>query len=205
MPQIIPNGLIRQPNCAHQSSCRHICSKTPRLAHNLPLVQGKMTPKIPTLAAFALLVFACSRSGKMQRDQKQYDVVPEGSASGVTSTINGPGETPPPVSDTNADTTTNFTIPTNPNPLGNDTAGTAMGGSTTTPTTATPRPLRPRLYPPPAQPQELRPEPATDTTTTTTDTETTTTTTTTSPNPKKKSDEDQPSPPPPTDTTGTRG
>ncbi len=161
---------------------------------------GVMTPKIPTLAAFALLVFACSRSGKMQRDQKQYDVVPEGSASGVTSTINGPGETPPPVTDTNADTTTNFTIPTNPNPLGNDTAGTT---APITPITSTaPHPLRPRLYTPPPQPQELRPEPATDTTmTTTTDTETTTTTTTTAPNAKKKSDEDQP-PPPPTDTRG---
>ena len=136
-----------------------------------------MSPKIPTLAALALVVFGCSRSGKMQRDQKQYDVVPEGSASGVTSTINGPGETTPPVTDTNADTTTNFTIP-NPNPLGNDTAGTAMTGSTTA--TTTPRPLRPRLYTPPPRPQELRPEPATDTTmTTTTATETTTTTTTT--------------------------
>src|SRR5258706_12955042 len=88
-----------------------------------------MTPKIPTLAAIALLVFGCSRSGKMQRDQKQYDVVPEGSASGVTSTINGPGETPPPVTDTNLDTTTAFTIPTNPNPLGNDTAGGAASRS----------------------------------------------------------------------------
>ncbi|HEX7680046.1 MAG TPA: hypothetical protein VF713_18090 [Thermoanaerobaculia bacterium] len=165
-----------------------------------------MIPKILTLAAFALLVFACSRSGKMQRDQKQYDVVPEGSASGVTSTINGPGETPPPVTDTNADTTTNFTIPANPNPLGNDTAGTAMTGSTTTPiTTTVPRPLHQRLYPPLPRPEELRPEPATDTAVTDTETTSTTTTTTTAPSTKKKSDEDQPSPPPPTDTTGTRG
>lgn len=161
-----------------------------------------MIRKTPTLAAFALLVFSCSRSGKMQRDQKQYDVVPEGSASGVTSTINGPGETTPPVTNTNADTTTNFTIPANPNPLGNDTAGTSEPITSTTATS--PRPLRPRAYTPPPRPQELRPEPATDTTTATTDTETTTTTTP-APNPKKNSDEDQPSPPPPTDTTGTRG
>src|ERR1041385_7747062 len=88
-----------------------------------------MIRKIPTLAALALLIFGCSRSGKMQRDQKQYDVVQEGSASGVTSTINAPGETKPPVTDTNVDTTTAFTIPTNPNPMGNDTAGTALSGS----------------------------------------------------------------------------
>ncbi|HXA18242.1 MAG TPA: hypothetical protein VN380_14680 [Thermoanaerobaculia bacterium] len=156
-----------------------------------------MIRKIPTLAAFALVVFACSRSGKMQRDQKQYDVVPEGSASGVTSTINGPGETTAPVTDTNADTTTNFTIPANPSPLGNDTAGT------TAPVAQ--QPLRPRVYTPPPRPQELRPEPATDTTMTTTDSETTTTTTTTSPSTKKKSEKDQPPPPPPTGTTGTRG
>src|SRR3954463_11171648 len=88
-----------------------------------------MIRKIPILAALALLIFGCGRSGKMQRDQKQYEVVQEGSASGVTSTINAPGETKPPVTETNVDTTTAFTIPTNPNPLGNDTAGTAMSRS----------------------------------------------------------------------------
>lgn len=173
-----------------------------------------MTRKIPSLAAIALLVFGCGRSGKMQRDQKQYDVVPEGSASGVTSTINGPGETPAPLTDTNADTTTNFTLTTNPNPPG-DTAGTATTGSAP----ATPawipasRSPRPHVVTPPAH--ELRPEPATDTTMTTdTDTApvpTTTTTdqqrspkTTTSPEPKKGEEPPSP-PPPPTDTTGTRG
>src|ERR1700686_1793555 len=176
-----------------------------------------MIRKIPTLAAFALVVIGCSRSAKVERGQQQYDVVQEGSASGVTSTINGPGETTPPITNTNADTTTNFTIPTNPNPLGNDTAGTALSGSVPAPitttamtSTASPRPLRPRVYTPPPRPQELRPEPATDTTMTKTDTDTATTTTdttttspktTTSSNPKKKSDEEQP-PPPPTDTRG---
>jgi len=173
-----------------------------------------MIRKIPTLAALALVVFGCSRSTKVERGQQQYDVVQEGSASGVTSTINGPGETKAPVTDTNVDTTTNFTIPTNPNPLGNDTAGTAVAGSTPpvapiTTTTAAPRPLRPRVYTPPPRPQELRPEPATDTTSTDTDTTATDTTTspktTTAPSTKKKSDEDQPPPPPPTDTTGTQG
>jgi len=84
---------------------------------------SQMTRKIATLAATLLLVFGCSRSGKVQRNQEQYQTVQEGSASGVTSTINGPGETTPPMTNTNADTTTNLTLPTNPAPLGNDTAG----------------------------------------------------------------------------------
>jgi hypothetical protein len=85
-----------------------------------------MTQKIVTLACTAFLVFGCSRSGKVQRSQQQYQTVQEGSASGVTSTINAPGETAPPLTNTNVDTTTNFTLPTNPNPLGNDTAGGSM-------------------------------------------------------------------------------
>ncbi|MDP9361240.1 MAG: hypothetical protein M3P29_07305 [Acidobacteriota bacterium] len=88
-----------------------------------------MNRKIATLAVVVVLVAGCSRSGKMQRGQEQYQVVQEGSASGVTSTINGPGETPVPATDTNVDTTTNFTLPTNPNPLGNDTAGSTVAGS----------------------------------------------------------------------------
>ena len=154
----------------------------------------------------------------MQRDQKQYDVVPEGSASGVTSTINGPGETPAPLTDTNADTTTNFTLANNPNPLASDTAGTAMAGSVPQPapmtSTTFPRPLRPRVSTP-SPPQVLRPEPATDTTmtatddasvpTTTADTQPSPKTTTTPPDVKKKPDEEPPTPPPPTDTMGTRG
>src|SRR5258706_10548262 len=89
-----------------------------------------MTRKIAPLAAIAFLVFGCSRSGKMQRTQQDYQTVQEGSASGVTSTINPPGETtPPPLTNTNVDTTTNFTLPTNPAPLGNDTAGGSMASS----------------------------------------------------------------------------
>jgi hypothetical protein len=85
-----------------------------------------MTQKIATLAAISFLVFGCSRSAKVQRNQQDYQTVQEGSASGVTSTINAPGETAPPLTNTNVDTTTNFTLPTNPNPLGNDTAGGSM-------------------------------------------------------------------------------
>jgi len=150
---------------------------------------SQMTRRIALFAAAAVLVFGCSRSGKMQRGQQQYDVVKEGSASGVTSTINGPGETAVPATDTSADTTTNFTLPTNPNPLGNDTAGLPI----TSTSTVAPHPLRPRVYTPPSRPQ--------DTTMSDTETTTTTPTTTTSPDAKKK---DQDQPPPPTDTTRTQ-
>src|SRR6267142_4058340 len=104
---------------------------------------------IPKKFVGILLVAAavsCGRSGKMQRDQKQYDVVQEGSADGVTSTLNAPGETQPlttsSVTNTNADTTTAFTVP-----------GTATSTSTsgqpgtiagTFPDSTPPRPRRPR-------------------------------------------------------------
>jgi len=90
---------------------------------------SQMTQKIATLAAVAFLVFGCSRSGKVQRNQQQYQTVQEGSASGVTSTINGPGETTPPMTNTNVDTTTNLTLPTNPAPLGTDTAAGSMASA----------------------------------------------------------------------------
>jgi hypothetical protein len=88
-----------------------------------------MTRKIVTFAAVAFLIFGCSRSAKVQRNQQDYQTVQEGSASGVTSTINAPGETTPPLTNTNVDTTTNFTLPTNPAPLGNDTAGGSMASA----------------------------------------------------------------------------
>gem|GEM_PF-524216 len=91
---------------------------------------SQMTQKIATLAALAFLVLGCSRAGsKVQRNQQQYQTVQEGSASGVTSTINAPGETTPPLTNTNVDTTTNFTLPTNPAPLGTDTAAGSMASA----------------------------------------------------------------------------
>jgi len=74
-----------------------------------------MRKKTQTVVSIALLlvVAACSRD---ERRSRQYEVVEEGSASGVTSTIAGPGEQLPPLTDTNADTTTAFaTLPTPPN------------------------------------------------------------------------------------------
>lgn len=68
------------------------------------------------IAPIALsLLFAlgpgCHRQKDMQRGQPQYDVVEEGQTTGASSTINAPGEMPPP-STTTVDTTTNFTLPT---------------------------------------------------------------------------------------------
>ena len=151
-----------------------------QLAHKLPMMESQMTQKIATIATIAtvaLVVLGCGRSGKMHRGQQQYDVVQEGSASGVTSTINGPGETTARATDTSADTTTNFTLPTNPNPLGNDTAGLPVVTDTTS--TMPPVPKR-RRAPPPTD---------TSATTATSDTASATSSDT---------------PPPPTDTTGTQ-
>jgi hypothetical protein len=113
-----------------------------------------MTQKIATLACTALFVFGCSRSGKVQRNQQQYQTVQEGSASGVTSTINAPGETAPPLTNTNVDTTTNLTLPINPNPLGTTTAAGSMASAMPPSAPAgtpgvTPAP-RPRTLPRPA-------------------------------------------------------
>jgi hypothetical protein len=83
----------------------------------------------PVAIIVALALAACRRQDRAQRSQPNYEVVQEGSASGVTSTINGPGETTPPTTDTNVDTTTNFTLPNNPNPLGNETDGSTVAGS----------------------------------------------------------------------------
>ncbi|HEY5610071.1 MAG TPA: hypothetical protein VIL97_02600, partial [Thermoanaerobaculia bacterium] len=74
-----------------------------------------MRKKTQTLLSIALVLFAvdCSRQDRRSR---QYEVVEEGSASGVTSAIAGPGEQLPPLTDTSTDTTTAFaTLPTPPN------------------------------------------------------------------------------------------
>jgi hypothetical protein len=195
---------------------------------------SQMRRKIGTFAAMALLVFGCSRSGKVTRSEQQYQVVQEGSASGVTSTINGPGETPPPMTNTNADTTTNLTLPTNPNPMGTDTIGSMASsmpsypsGTPGMPPASRPRPIThapvvtdtigsttpPMPKEHAAPPREQTDTSATDTTTAAappTETTDTTSTTTTSSDTKKKDDakkkdEEQPTPPPPPPPTDTRG
>lgn len=112
----------------------------------------EMTSKIPTLVALALLAVGCSRSGKIQHGQQDYQVVQEGSASGVTSTITGPGETTASATDTNADTTTNFTLSTNPRPLSHDTAGSNLADSLSSNPIYPAAPPTPRRTPPTGTP-----------------------------------------------------
>src|SRR6185503_709579 len=74
------------------------------------------TNKLIAVLTFAGFLAACGgSSAKRSQQQHEYEVVQEGSAAGVTSTIQGPGETLPPITGTNADTTTAFAL--NPNPV----------------------------------------------------------------------------------------
>src|SRR6476660_7400447 len=70
------------------------------------------------LSTAAFLASGCHRGGSsdsLQRQQQSYDTVQEGqTSSAVTSTITAPGEAALPnagMTGTNADTTTNFTLP----------------------------------------------------------------------------------------------
>src|SRR5436853_7685294 len=100
-----------------------------------------MTRRKLSILICSALVLGCGRSQTAKRTEQNYQVVQEGQASGVTSTINAPGETPPPVTDTAVDTTTNFTLPDNPAPLGSQPPATIGTLPTTTapPTSAPPR------------------------------------------------------------------
>src|SRR5690348_17326971 len=122
---------------------------------------------------------ACSGDGARRgTQQNSYETVQEGSAAGVTSTIHGPGEVLPPVTGTNADTTTAFsidpnTVSTAPAPLPpNAVAGAPMTTApppmpapvptTTTTTTAPARYPVPQTSAVPTRqpPPERKPEPA---------------------------------------------
>ena len=62
----------------------------------------------------ALVSLGCDSKQTLNRDHKDYQVVQEGSSAGVSSTVGAPGEASltqtPPITGTNADTTTSFTI-----------------------------------------------------------------------------------------------
>lgn len=160
-----------------------------------------------------LLAIACGGDSVTKRDQKDYDVVEEGAANGVTSTISGPGEVLPPATNTNADTTTAFTLDP-----------TATGGVPATPApmtsaypSATPNympPTAPRAQPQPAQATRRDPEPAppatdtsvapaTDTATATATTEKPKDETPPEQEPQQNTDTEEPQPPP--TQTDTRG
>jgi hypothetical protein len=164
------------------------------LAQSMRPIGAAMTPKIYSVFLAVLLAGCGGRNSGVQKNQQQdYDVVQEGSSTGVTSTINSPGDAAPPltsstITGTNVDTTTNFTLP---NTVTTATT-TDQSGSIASTLQQTPAPQRPRPRPrPPAQ--------TTTTTSTSVEAPPTTDTTTTS--------SDQPAPPPPspppTDTTAT--
>jgi hypothetical protein len=86
--------------------------------------------------AVLMVVFAVACGGDEGRNsasQAAYETVQEGSASGVTSTIHGPGETLPPITGTNADTTTAFTINPNAVPPAGGAPATMAGTLPSTP------------------------------------------------------------------------
>ena len=159
-----------------------------------------MTPKKCLSILLLLAAASCGRS-KMQRNQKQYAVVQEGSADGVTSTINAPGETAQTltsstITGTNVDTTTAFTVPgtatsSAPRQQAGTIAGTFPDDSGNFPSGYnTPRP-RPRPRTPPQTTTNPPMDSSTDTAAPPTDTT------------GEKKDDEKPKPPPPTDTTAT--
>ena len=157
-----------------------------------------MNPKTFLVLALVAMAVACGRNSSVQRSQQQqYDVVQEGSANGVTSTINAPGETAAPttsstITDTNVDTTTNFTLPNTATTTSTEQPGTVastllQNESGTMPSGYYPPRTRPR-------PKAVETPPATTTTSTAPPASIEGAPTT-----------DTTAPPPPTDTTGTQG
>lgn len=111
-----------------------------------------------SLAALGLLA-ACGGGESSAANQQAYETVQEGSVAGVTSTIQGPGETLPPITNTNADTTTAFTL--DPNavpPVSPQTAGlppaTASGAAPSYDSAPAP------TYRPPSSQPAREPQPA---------------------------------------------
>ena len=103
------------------------------------------------------LAAACNRGEELRRDQQQYEVVQEGAGGAVTSTIHAPGEIMPPLTNTNADTTSAFTLPN----VTDTTQSPAPPGSLaetfpTEPAWSPPRQPAPRRTPAP-QPQPAAP------------------------------------------------
>jgi hypothetical protein len=131
-----------------------------------------MRPKKFGVILLILAAVSCSRQQKMQRDQQNYDVVQEGATGSATTTLAAPGETAPPATATNVDTTTAFTLPqtatTTPTAPPGTIAGslpTSTGGSIGQ-YTPQPRPVvHPHVVAPPttAPPASDTVPPATDT------------------------------------------
>lgn len=78
-----------------------------------------------------VVVFAAACGGDGEDGKavagQQYETVQEGSAAGVTSSIGGPGQTLPPITDTNADTTSAFALNPNAAPMAPQQSGAVAG------------------------------------------------------------------------------
>lgn len=86
------------------------------------------------VSAFAVLLSGCGGDEEELRpEQKDYSVVQEGAGGAATSTILGAGApgTMPPLTGTNADTTTAFTLPTTTDTTMSGPPGTIAGTFTT--------------------------------------------------------------------------
>jgi hypothetical protein len=168
--------------------------------------------KSALIIVFVAVVFAIACRGedsKLRRDQQEYDVVQEGAGGAVTSTLQAPGEVAPPLvppmTGTNADTTTAFTLPTATDTTQSGPPGTIAGTFTTgtpssdpgwrpspRPAPAPPTPVpQPQPSPQPTQTSDPAPQPVPPTNTTTT------TTTTQEPREEEPEPEPQPEPQPP--------
>jgi hypothetical protein len=97
--------------------------------------QVRMKTKLIYPMVLVLFAAACGghSNARGTAAQQQYETVQEGSAAGVTSTISGPGETLPPMTATNVDTTTAFAL--NPNAVP---AGTPQQAAVSAPPAAQP-------------------------------------------------------------------
>jgi hypothetical protein len=185
------------------------------------------------MCPIALVVFAaCGGDSDERAAQKEFEVVQEGSASGVTSTIAGPGEQLPPITGTNADTTTAFTI--DPNAVSAAPAPGTLAGTLPPPsypsqpayvppsspspsytpraeperamTSSAPAPAQPQPQAPPTDTTTTQQPPATDTTATPPPQQTQTAPAPAQPEQEQEEPEEaEEEPPPPPTTTDTRG
>ena len=133
-----------------------------------------MTNKLIYPIVVVVFAAACGGDGEDGKAVagQQYETVQEGSAAGVTSSIAGPGETLPPITNTNADTTSAFAL--NPNAVPMAPQSGAVAGTMPPPSqpvysgtgggvSPAPRPSSPttqrQAYVPPPMTSSTRPAP----------------------------------------------
>lgn len=128
---------------------------------------ARLQTRLMLLVFVLAFAVACGRGGsELSREEQQYEVVQEGAASGVTSTIVAGGETPPTMAPTGtgADTTTTFTLSSSPTAPSGQVPGNLAGtlpqttGGYAYPSGTPDRPRRAPVTPAP-QPAPPTPQP----------------------------------------------